>query len=130
MAYLLQGIDPLVAAVFLVPAFVSLAALVLRLACSFSAVNPPDFFPAVLTVILIGVANMALNFFLEVTEATPGLGSHLLAPLLVTSITIALTVRTGPLSAVITAITFVSVCGGAYYSLSVIGDFMLSRMFA
>jgi len=130
MVYLLRVLDPTVVTILLVPVCIAIAALALRVACSFAAVNPPEFLQSALTVILIGVANAALSFFLHVTQASPGIGTHLVAPLLTTAAAIALTVKTEPLSAIITTISFVLICGGVFYSLAVINAAMVAKLLA
>lgn len=130
LVYLLREVNPLVLALLLVPFLVAIAAWALRMACSFSSVKPPGFIQSTLTVLLICVANVALVFFLRYTHASPGLWSHLVAPLLTTATMIALTVRTGPLAAVITTVSFASICGGAFYSLAVLNDAVLGKILA
>ena len=126
--YLLREVNPVVLTLLLIPFLVAIAAWALRVACSFSSVKPPGFIQSVLTVILICIANAVLVFFLRYTHASPGLWSHLVAPLLTTATMIALTVRTGPLAAVITTVSFASICGGVFYSLAVINDSMLGKI--
>ena len=130
MMYFLRVIDPTVVAIILVPILLAIAAWALRISCSFSAVDPPEFLQSAFTVVLICVANIAVSFFLHYTEAAPGIGTRLLIPLLVTAAMIAVAVRTGPLSALITTVSFASICGGVYYSLEVINAAMLARLIA
>jgi uncharacterized membrane protein YwzB len=130
MVNLLRVFDPTVVSILLVPVCLVIAAWALRVACSFSSVEPPEFIQSTLTVILIGVANVVVNFFMHVTQASPGIGTHLVVPLLATATMIAVTVKTGPLSALITTVSFASICSGVYYSLSVLNAAMLAKLLA
>ena len=126
MEYLLRDLDPTLLLVIFLPVAISIAAWALRLACSFSSVEPPDFYQAILTVITVGITNVVLAYFMEVTQVTPGLGRLLITPLIATATIIALTIRTTPLSAVITTISFASICGGFYYSLTLINEVVVA----
>ena len=122
MAYLLRDLDPAFALAILIPAGLLIAAWALQMACSFSSVEPPEFFQAVLSVIVICIANVVLHFFLQVTQVPPGLESYLLAPLLTTMVIIALSVQTGPFSALLVTVVHLFICGATFYSLTLLCD--------
>ncbi len=130
MMYFFRVFDPAIVAILLVPICLAIAAWALRLACSFSSVEPPEFLQSAFTVVLICVANVAVSFFMHFTQAAPGIGTHLVVPLLVTAAMIAIVVRTGPLSALITTVSFGSICGGVYYSLAALNAAMLAKLIA
>jgi len=130
MVYLQRAFDPVVVTLLLVPVCIAIAAWALRVACSFASVKPPEFLQSALTVILICVTNVVVSYFLHLTQASPGIGTHLVIPVLATATMIALTVKTEPLSALITTISFASICGGVYYSLSIINAAMVAKLFA
>jgi len=130
MAYLLSVFDPTVATFILIPICIAIAAWALRVACSFSSVDPPEFLQSTLTVILICITNVVVSYFMHLAQASPGIGTHLVVPVLATATMIALTVKTGPLSALITTISFASICGGVYYSLAVINAAWFVKLLA
>jgi len=130
MMYFFRVFDPTIVAILLVPICLAIAAWALRLACSFSSVEPPEFLQSAFTVVLICVANVAVSFFMHFTQAAPGIGTHLVVPLLVTAAMIAIVVRTGPLSALITTVSFGSICGSVYYSLAALNAAMLAKLIA
>jgi hypothetical protein len=101
----------------LVPLAIAAAAWALQLACGFCSIDPPEFWHAVATVVIVAVANAILRFVLYSTGAEDGIAAEYFAPLLVTSAVIALSVPTGPFTAMtITAVQLV-LCAMIYYGL-------------
>jgi len=126
MVYLQSVLDSSVATFVLIPICIAIAAWALRMACSFSSVDPPEFLQST----LICIANVVVSYFMHLTQASPGIGTHLVIPVLTTATMIALTIKTGPLSALITTISFASICGGVYYSLSVLNAVWVAKLLA
>ena len=112
------------------PAVIAITALALRLACSFSAVEPPGIFQAVLSVVVILIANVVLQYFLHATQTPPGLGSQLLAPLLMTTAIIAMSLPTSPFSALIVTVSHLGICIATYYCLLLISEMAVGAILA
>jgi hypothetical protein len=101
----------------LVPLGIASAAWALQLACGFCSVDPPEFAQAVTTVVIIAVANAILRLVLQNTGYGDGIGAEYMAPLLMTSAVISLSVPTGPFVATtITAVELV-LCAMIYCGL-------------
>jgi hypothetical protein len=101
----------------LVPLAVAVAAWALQMACGFCSVEPPEFWHAVITVVIIAVTNVILRFFLQMTDSAHGMTPQYFLPALATAAVISLSLPTGPFTA--TAITIVQVvlCALVYYAL-------------
>ena len=78
----------------LVPLGVAAAAWALQMSCGFCSVEPPEFWHAVTTVVMIAVANCVLRLVLQMTDSAYGMGPQYLIPALATSAVIALGVPT------------------------------------
>ncbi len=121
MAELLAKYDPVLVFLVLLPTALLLAAWALRMACDFSAVEPPDFWQSLLCVFLVIVSNVLLRFWVSISVADPGLGSQFLWPLVMSATIVAVMVRTGPFSALM-----VTLCEGAFCVVLFTGFSMLS----
>lgn len=130
MVYLLENINPNFLLIILAPSVVAIMALALRMACVFAAVQPPDFYQAVLSVILIIIANVVLQYFLHVTQSPSGLGSQLLAPLFVTTLLIAISLPASPFSALVVAVSHLGICIVAYQCLMLISEMAVKAILA
>jgi len=112
----------------LVPLAVAVAAWALQLACGFCSVDPPEFWHAVSTVVIVAVANAILRFALHTTDAAYGIGPQYLAPLLVTSAVICLAVPTAPFTAVTITASQLVICAMVYYALLWIREIYISTV--
>jgi hypothetical protein len=109
VAELLAKHDPALVVLVFLPAAFFIAAWALRMACEFSAVEPPDFWQSLLCVFLVIVSNVLLRYWVNISVADPGLGSQLLWPLVMSASIVAVMLRTGPFSALM-----VTLCEGAF----------------
>lgn len=99
----------------LVPLAVAVTAWALRMSCGFCSVEPPEFWHAVVTVVIIAVTNVVLRFFLQVTGSAEGMGPQYFAPAIATATVIALSLPTGPFTALTITVVQVVLCGTIYY---------------
>jgi hypothetical protein len=100
-----------------VPLIIAAAAWALQLACGFCSIDPPEFWHAVTTVVIIAVTNVVLRFVLYTTDAADGIAAEYFAPFLVTSAVITVSVPTGPFTAMTITVVQLVVCAVMYYSL-------------
>jgi len=101
----------------LVPLGIASAAWALQMACGFCSVDPPEFSHAVTTVVIIAVANAILRLVLQNTGYGDGIGPEYMAPLLMTTAVISLSLPTSPfVAATITAVELV-LCAIIYFGL-------------
>lgn len=108
MGQFLSDFDALWCLAALVPLIIAAAAWALQMACGFCSVDPPEFWHAVTTVVIIAVANAVLRFAIQSGDLEYGVASMYLAPFLATSAVITLSLPTGPF----TALTITVVQGG------------------
>ena len=101
MTEYLANLNPTFMLCLFVPAMLVFSAWTLQFACSFAAVEPPDFWQCLLCSFLVMVANVVLRFWVNTTVVEPSLGTNLLAPLALTVSIVSILVRTGPLSALV-----------------------------
>jgi len=101
----------------LVPLAVAVAAWALQMACGFCSQEPPEFWHAVITVVIIAVANVVLRFFLQVTDSAHGMAPQYLLPAVTTAAVIAVCLPTGPFSASTITIVQIVLCALMYYAL-------------
>lgn len=94
----------------LVPLGLAAAAWALRLACSFSLVEPPRFWHATYLVFALIVANLAVRFFFEVTGTESGLSTRYAVPAIVSGIVLTIGVPVNPVSGFIVAVAHVVIC--------------------
>lgn len=111
MAQLISGLDPSLVLMILLPLAAVIAGWALRISCTICGVEPPDFWRAVLAVVIICVANVVLRFWLRVTQVPVGYETQILASLIMTTLLMAMSTRTGPFAAC--KVTFVHglLCG-------------------
>jgi hypothetical protein len=102
----------------LVPLGLAAAAWALQMACGFCSVDPPEFWHAFTTVVIIAVANTVLRFVLHATDSAGGFGSQYLAPALAMSGVICVSLPTGPFSAITIAVVQIALCSMIYFSLA------------
>jgi len=123
---LLREIDPLL--MFLVgwPLAIAGAAWALRMASSFCGVDPPEFWMASITILLIVTANVGIRYWVQVAHIQPTLWSQVMLPLAAAASIIAISLRTGFVSALmITMVEGLIVCM-LYIGLMTAGSAMLS----
>ena len=115
--HLLENLDTIWTLAALVPLAVAAAAWALRMACGFCSVEPPEFWHAVVVVVIIAVSNVVLRFFLQVTDSDHGFAPQYFGPALMTAAVIALSLPTGPFSALTIMVVQAVLCASIYYSL-------------
>ena len=103
-----------------------LAGWALQMACKVCSIEPPDFWHSVLAVVIIGVSNVVLQFWLRVTKVPIDLSTQIFAPAIVTALVIAMSIRTQPLAAL--KVTFVHgvLCGLIYCVANVMGKALIA----
>lgn len=120
-----SGLDPTLVLCLFVPAAMIFAAWSLQIACAIASVDPPDFWQSLLCTFLVVVANIVLRFWVNTSVSAPGLGTSLLAPIVLTIAIVAILVRTGPLSALV-----VTTCQGLIFTALYLGLSMLNSTIA
>jgi hypothetical protein len=113
----LTDLDAIWTLAALVPLSVAAAAWALRMACGFCSVEPPEFWHAVITVVIIAVTNVVLRFFLQVTDSAEGMAPEYLAPAVATASVIALSLPASPFSALTITVVQGVLCATMYYCL-------------
>lgn len=117
MGHIFSDFDAVWTLAALVPLAVAAAAWALQLASGFCSVEPPEFWHAVTTVVIIAATNAILRFVLYATGTADGIAAEYFAPLLVTSGIITLSLPTGPFTAItITGVQLI-ICAAIYYGL-------------
>ena len=98
------------------------AAWSLRIACRICSVDPPDFLPAVVAMIVVCVANALWNYYLQISHIHPSLCTHLVVPLILTVVLLAMSLSTGLGSALMKAF----ICGAFYLALTILDGLVLA----
>ncbi|HYO23595.1 MAG TPA: hypothetical protein VEQ85_01465 [Lacipirellulaceae bacterium] len=106
----------------LVPLGIAAAAWALQLSCGFCSVDPPEFWHAVTTVVIVAFANVILRFLLQITGSADGMTPQYLAPALATATVIALALPTAPFSAFTITIVQVLLCALMYFAIGWLAD--------
>jgi hypothetical protein len=129
MAQLLSNLDPHFVVIVLLPLAAVIAGWALRVACSVCSVEPPDFWHSVLAVVIIGVANIVLRFWLRTIGAPIDFSTQFVAPIVVTGLVVSMSIRTGPWSAF--KVTFVHgiLCGLIYCAALVMSKVLIASTF-
>ena len=112
-----SNLDVIWALAALVPLGLAAAAWALQMSCGFCSVEPPEFWHAVTTVVIIAFTNVVLRFVLQMTDSSHGLGPQYLMPGVATAVVIALMLPTGPFSASTITVVQVVLCALMYYAL-------------
>ena len=99
MAQLFQGFDPTFLFLVLLPIAALVAAWALRVSCNICEVAAPDYWHAMLAVIIVAVANLVLRFWLRTGGGPISFEAQLLAPLATTVLVLSMSIRTGPVNA-------------------------------
>ncbi len=102
------------------------AAWSLRIACRICSVDPPDFLPAVVAMIVVCVANALWNYYLQISHIHPSLGTHLVVPLILTVVLLAMSLSTGLGSALMIASVQSFICGAFYLALTIFDGLVLA----
>jgi len=113
----INNFDALWTLAALVPLAVAAASWALQMACGFCSVEPPEFWHAVTTVVIIAVSNAVLRLVMHVSEAGDGLAQQYAAPVLATTAVITLSLPTGPFTALTITVVQVVLCAMLYYFL-------------
>jgi hypothetical protein len=101
----------------LVPLVVAVAAWALQMACGFCSVDPPEFWHAVTVVVITAVANAVMRFVLQVNDAADGIAPQYFAPIFATTAVIALSLPTGPFTALTITVVQLVLCAMLFYFL-------------
>ncbi|MEQ8208512.1 MAG: hypothetical protein RH917_01670 [Lacipirellulaceae bacterium] len=115
------GMDPQWILLVLAPLGLAAAAWALRLACSFSLVDPPGFLHATYLVATLIVANVAVRFFLEVTGTQPGLSTRYAVPAIINAIVLTIGLPVNPVSAFMVAVAHVVISCLMYLGCVIVG---------
>ncbi|MCA9234474.1 MAG: hypothetical protein KDA44_03335 [Planctomycetales bacterium] len=114
MTLLLREINPIWVLLFGVPAAILIAAWALQIACEFCTVERPRYWHAV-TIVIVGAAtNIALRYFLPIMGFGTGFDTETIAALLTTAMVLAVSVGTGPFTAVTIVVVQAALCGVIY----------------
>ena len=114
MAQLIQGLDPTLVFLILLPAAALIAAWALRVSCNICDVEPPDYLHCLLAVIIVGVANVVLRFWLRINDGPLSFEVQVLAPLATTVLVLSMSIRTGPINACKVMLVQGILCGMLY----------------
>jgi hypothetical protein len=117
VGYLVSNSEDLWTLAALVPLAICCAAWALQMACGFCSVDPPEFWHAVTTVVIIVVANAVLRLVLQTVDSANGIAPQYFAPILATSAVITLSLPTGPFSALTITVVQLILCAMIYYFL-------------
>lgn len=101
----------------LVPLMLAAAAWALQMACGFCSVDPPEFWHAVTTVVIVAVVNAVLRFVLQSGDMNYSMASLYLAPFLATGAVITLSLPTGPFTALTITVVQGVLCALIYFGL-------------
>ncbi|MEM9657848.1 MAG: hypothetical protein AAF961_05750 [Planctomycetota bacterium] len=125
MAELLRDLDTAWMLVVVAPALLAVASWALQLASGFCAVKPPEFWHAVLTIIAAGVANVALRLILLAFGVTQPAPVQALSVAFTTAIVVALSLPTGPISALTITIVQAVICVLVYLAVGWVGTHVI-----
>jgi len=109
--------DVLWALAALVPLVLAAAAWSLQMSCGFCSVEPPEFWHAVITVVVTAFVNVILRFVLQVNDYGGGLGPQYVMPAMASAVVIAIMLPTGPFTATTITIVQVILCALMYYAI-------------
>ena len=126
MAQLISGIDPSLVLIILLPLAAGIACWALRVYCTICGLDPPDFWRAVLAVVIICVANVVLRFWLRVIQVPVGSETQILAALLMTILLMAMSTRTGPFAACKVTFVHALLCGLIYGVVQVMSESLIA----
>ena len=119
---LLRFFDPIFVWTVLLPMGVILAAWGLQFACSFCSVDPPDFWQALLAVIVICIANVVMRFWLQVNQNTVEIETQFVASLLTTAVVLTLSLQTNPLAATVVSVVHFMFYSAFYLAVTLVGS--------
>ena len=122
---LLRDLDTAWMLVVVAPTLLVTGAWTLQLASGFCATKTPEFWHAVLTVIAAGVANVALRLILMALGVTQPAPIQAMSAVLITSIVVALSLPTGPISALTITVVQAVFCVLLYLAIGWIGTFVI-----
>jgi hypothetical protein len=109
--------DVLWALAALVPLVLAAAAWSLQMSCGFCSVEPPEFWHAVITVVVTAFVNVILRFVLQVNDYGTGLGPQYVMPAMASAIVIAIMLPTSPFTATTITIVQVILCALMYFTI-------------
>lgn len=106
----------------LVPLGVATAAWALQMSCGFCSVEPPEFWHAVTTIVLIAVANAVLRLVLQITDSAYGMAPQYFIPALATSAVIAVALQTTPFTAFTITLVQIVLCAMIFIAVTWLKD--------
>jgi hypothetical protein len=109
--------DVLWALAALVPLVLAAAAWSLQMSCGFCSVEPPEFWHAVITVVVTAFVNVILRFVLQMNDYGAGLGPQYVMPAMASAIVIAIMLPTSPFTATTITIVQVILCALMYFTI-------------
>jgi len=118
---LLRDLDTAWMLVVVAPTLLLIGAWTLQVASGFCTAKPPEFWHAVLTVIAAGVANVALRLILLSLGVEQPAPVQAMTAVIMTAIVVALSLPTGPISAVSITIVQAAFCVLLYLAIGWIG---------
>ncbi len=101
-----------------------LAGRALTLACSICSIRPPSYWQAINALIVIGAANVCWYYGYDLYHTQVGLITHLLVPMLITVVLLAISLSTDLCSALLVASVQVCLCGLMYLFLNLLGGYL------
>ena len=116
--HFLSNVDELWVLAALVPLGLAAAAWAFQMACGFCSLDPPEFPHAITTVVIVAVANAILRLVLQTSGLGEGIGPEYVAPALTTTAIIALSLPTGPFTALTITAVQVVLCAVMYFGLA------------
>ncbi|MCC6493744.1 MAG: hypothetical protein IT424_12080 [Pirellulales bacterium] len=117
MGHFFSDFDALWTLAALIPLLLAAAAWALQMACGFCSVDPPEFWHAVTTVVIIAVVNAVLRLILQSGDAGYSMGTMYLAPFLATGAVITLSLPAGPFTGLTITIVQGVLCALMYFGL-------------
>lgn len=114
MANLIDGLDPMLVFLVLLPMAALIAAWALRVSCNICDLDPPDYLHCLLAVVIVAVANVVLRFWLRINDGPVSFEAQVLAPLATTVLVLAMSIRTGPINACKVMVVQGILCGMLY----------------
>ena len=115
---MLRELDPFWVLVVGLPITLAVAAWALQIACGFCTVDPPKFWHAVMIVFVGGSANIALRYFLPLMGVAQGFATETAAGALSAALVIAVSLPTGPFTALTILVVQGALCGIIYTELA------------
>ena len=122
---LLYNLGPVLFWAIAIPVSLAVAAWALKIACAICSVESPEFWQSVVTVIVVCAANAIWRYYLEISLFPLGLGTHLIAPIVITVAILAISLATDLGSALMIASVQICICAAIYLTLTTLDGLVL-----